>query len=550
MPSSYLTANSIASIRLKYVWSSGGRAPGLHPRGHARDARDRVDRMAEQVAVVHTGAPAELAHRLAQGRLDERVDHHRRPAARVATAIWRSSTDLDARVADLLEHLLRELRLEGEHEPRRRLARRVRDDVQLDRGVVGGHARRVSGRGCPMRAGRAGIGLERGGIPVREVPDTIAGVAGPSFPVSLADVESAARRLDGVAVRTPLLRLPLEGEVYVKPESLQRTGSFKFRGAFNALAATPLDGSSAASSPIQRQPRPGCRCGRRAPRRPATIVMPENAAPVKVARTARWGAEIVRCANSSDERRRVAAEMAALRGRSSTSHPSTTDGSSPGRARWGSRWHGHCPKSRRSSSGRRRRPDLRDRDRRQGALPGARVDRGRAGARRRRAGVVPRGPDRELARRGRDEDDLRRRSHAGSRRADVRDDLALVDEIVTVSDEAVLEAMRRLALEAKLLVEPTGALALAAMQTGIVARAAVRRFSSRRAGTSTPLWWHRFWERRPALSPTKASDPRRDPVSQRPDGRRARSYPRASSAVRTKTAIPSRRARSSMSNRG
>ena len=46
---------------------------------------------------------------------------------------------------------------------------------------------------------------------------------------------------------------------------------------------------------------------------------------------------------------------------------------------------------------------------------------------------------------------------------------ALVDEIVTVSDEAVLEAMRWLALEAKLLVEPTGALALAAMQTGVVA---------------------------------------------------------------------------------
>ena len=45
---------------------------------------------------------------------------------------------------------------------------------------------------------------------------------------------------------------------------------------------------------------------------------------------------------------------------------------------------------------------------------------------------------------------------------------ALVDEIVTVSDEAVLEAMRWLALEAKLLVEPTGALALAAMQTGVV----------------------------------------------------------------------------------
>ena len=46
---------------------------------------------------------------------------------------------------------------------------------------------------------------------------------------------------------------------------------------------------------------------------------------------------------------------------------------------------------------------------------------------------------------------------------------ALVDEIVTVPDEAVLDAMRWLALEAKLLVEPTGALTLAALQTGAVA---------------------------------------------------------------------------------
>ena len=65
-------------------------------------------------------------------------------------------------------------------------------------------------------------------------------MATPTLPVSLADIEAAAARLSGVAVRTPLLGLPCEGEVYVKPESLQRTGSFKFRGAFNALASTPF----------------------------------------------------------------------------------------------------------------------------------------------------------------------------------------------------------------------------------------------------------------------------------------------------------------------
>jgi threonine dehydratase len=65
-------------------------------------------------------------------------------------------------------------------------------------------------------------------------------VTGTALPVSLADIEAAAQRLDGVAVRTPLLRLPLDGDVYVKPESLQRTGSFKFRGAYNALTSTPF----------------------------------------------------------------------------------------------------------------------------------------------------------------------------------------------------------------------------------------------------------------------------------------------------------------------
>ena len=132
----------------------------------------------------------------------------------------------------------------------------------------------------------------------------------PTLPVSLADIEAAAGRLDGVAVRTPLLRLPCEGEVYVKPESLQRTGSFKFRGAFNALASTPFAtierGVVADSSGNHAQ---GVAAAAALHGVPATIVMPENAAPVKVARTAAFGAEVVRCANSSEERQRVAAEL-------------------------------------------------------------------------------------------------------------------------------------------------------------------------------------------------------------------------------------------------
>ena len=79
---------------------------------------------------------------------------------------------------------------------------------------------------------------------------------------------------------------------------------------FNALASTPFAaierGVVADSSGNHAQ---GVAAAAALHGVPATIVMPENAAPVKVARTAAWGAEIVRCANSSDERRRVAAEI-------------------------------------------------------------------------------------------------------------------------------------------------------------------------------------------------------------------------------------------------
>jgi hypothetical protein len=54
---------------------------GRHPRGPTGDARDRVDRMAEQVAVVDAGAPAESPHGVAHLGVDERVDDDRRPAS-------------------------------------------------------------------------------------------------------------------------------------------------------------------------------------------------------------------------------------------------------------------------------------------------------------------------------------------------------------------------------------------------------------------------------------------------------------------------------------
>src|SRR5690349_22351268 len=61
-----------------------------------------------------------------------------------------------------------------------------------------------------------------------------------------ADVDTAAKKLAGVAVRTPLVNNPaldarLGARVFLKAETLQRTGSFKFRGAYNKCASIPAD---------------------------------------------------------------------------------------------------------------------------------------------------------------------------------------------------------------------------------------------------------------------------------------------------------------------
>ena len=77
-------------------------------------------------------AAAEVPHRLAQLRLDDRVDDDRGPALRAVDDEPEVVHGLDARVPDLLERLLGELRLERGDEARRGFPGRVRDDVQLD----------------------------------------------------------------------------------------------------------------------------------------------------------------------------------------------------------------------------------------------------------------------------------------------------------------------------------------------------------------------------------------------------------------------------------
>src|ERR1700738_708719 len=70
-----------------------------------------------------------------------------------------------------------------------------------------------------------------------------------TLPVTASDIDAAARVVAPFAVRTPLLSFPILNErvgtkVFLKPEMLQRTGSFKFRGAFNRLSAIPQEAKS------------------------------------------------------------------------------------------------------------------------------------------------------------------------------------------------------------------------------------------------------------------------------------------------------------------
>jgi threonine dehydratase len=294
-------------------------------------------------------------------------------------------------------------------------------------------------------------------------------MAAPPLPVSLADIEAAAARLDGTAVRTPLLRLPCDGEIYVKPESLQRTGSFKFRGAYNALASTPFPaierGVVADSSGNHAQ---GVAAAAALLGVPATIVMPENAAQVKVARTAALGAEIVRCANSSEERQRVAAEI--RHGRGLEYIPPFDDARIiAGQGTVGLEICRDLPQvatvvvcvggggliSGVSTAVKALCPTAR--------VVGVEPELAADAQESLRAGHIVTWPAADVT-----------RTICDGVRTQALGDLtfatiaALVDEIVTVSDEAVLDAMRWLALEAKLLVEPTAALTLAALRTGAV----------------------------------------------------------------------------------
>jgi threo-3-hydroxy-L-aspartate ammonia-lyase len=123
------------------------------------------------------------------------------------------------------------------------------------------------------------------------------------------DVRAAARVLDGVAHRTPVIRSRTLGKhVVLKPENLQRGGAFKFRGAYNKIASLPRRPAVVAYSSgnhAQAVALASSLLGAK-----ATILMPEDAPASKLAATRGYGAEVVSYDRYTGDREALAAALA------------------------------------------------------------------------------------------------------------------------------------------------------------------------------------------------------------------------------------------------
>ena len=133
-------------------------------------------------------------------------------------------------------------------------------------------------------------------------------------------IRAAALRLEGQARRTPLLSSPFLDEIagrrlWVKPECLQHTGSFKFRGAYNALAAMDAQvrqrGVIAFSSGNHAQ---GVALAARMHGVPAVIIMPADSPALKLANTAALGAEVITYDRATEDRDEIGERLSAERG--------------------------------------------------------------------------------------------------------------------------------------------------------------------------------------------------------------------------------------------
>jgi threonine dehydratase len=291
--------------------------------------------------------------------------------------------------------------------------------------------------------------------------------AGGQLPISIDDVRAAADRIAALAHRTPLLRsrtldARVGAPVALKAENLQRVGAFKFRGACNAVAALRPDGVCSVSSGNHAQ---ALALAAREHGARATILMPHDAPASKRAATEGYGAEVVDFDRYADDRDALVRELAAERGLTLV-HPYDEPLVMAGQGTVGLELAA----------------DVEDLDVVLVPCGGGGLLSGVATAIRalrpaaRIVGVEPQASD-----------DTARSLRAGERVAvEVRPTIAdgqqlptpgentwpviraLVDDVVTVSDAEIVTAMRLLFERVKVVAEPSGATALAALLAGRV----------------------------------------------------------------------------------
>jgi threonine dehydratase len=284
--------------------------------------------------------------------------------------------------------------------------------------------------------------------------------------VTLDKIRVARQRLQGVAVHTPILLYPqpIDGrQLHLKPENLQPIGSFKLRGAYNKIASLSEEerrrGVIAYSSGNHAQ---GVAYAARSLGVKATIVMPNNAPRIKRDATAALGAEIVTVGPASSERKARAEELAHQHGFSIVP-PYNDENIIAGAASVGMEIIEDFPEveavlvpvggggliSGVSAAIKLLRPDVQ--------VIGVEPELANDAQQSLRSGCILELSAQEVSRTI--ADGLRTQSVGEINFEHIR---RYVDAIVTVSDPEMLAAMRHLALTAKLVVEPSGAVTTAA----------------------------------------------------------------------------------------
>ena len=262
--------------------------------------------------------------------------------------------------------------------------------------------------------------------------------------VTLDELRAAQKRVAGVAVRTPLLPARWAGDVWLKPESLQPIGAFKIRGAYTKIAALTDDerrrGVIAPSSGNHAQ---AVAYAARAFGIRAVLVMPESAAGVKVAATRALGADVILVPVGERRPARPSWPRSTVM---SWCRRTTIGMSSPARAPSVWRSSRTCRTSARWSSGQRRRPHLGRGRGRQQLRPQARI----VGAEPELAGDATQS-FREGRRVSWSPDDTARTVADGLQAPQLgalpwRHIQEYVDDVVTVTEEEILDALRDVVL--------------------------------------------------------------------------------------------------------